>query len=98
MLAAVSQALLAVPGSLTLLLVEDRWAPLLRDDDGARDAPGPDQPGRPWVGGRVLGAAWVAAMAAVFNAPGWRSRPAIRSVEPSEPNEKGDPRWAGTTN
>jgi hypothetical protein len=28
----------AVPGALTLLLVEDRWAPLLRADDGARDS------------------------------------------------------------
>ena len=36
-LAAVALALVAVPGALTLLLVEDRWAPLLRADDGARD-------------------------------------------------------------
>lgn len=49
------------------------------------------------VGGLVLGAAWVAAMAAVFNAPQWRNRRTIRSVESLEPNEKGDPRWAGTT-
>jgi membrane-associated phospholipid phosphatase len=36
-LAAVALALVAVPGALTLLLVEDRWAPLLRVDNGARD-------------------------------------------------------------
>jgi len=36
-LAAVALALVAVPGALTLLLVEDRWAPLLRADNGARD-------------------------------------------------------------
>jgi len=36
-LAAVALALVAIPGALTLLLVEDRWAPLLRADDGARD-------------------------------------------------------------
>ena len=30
-------ALVAVPGALILLLVEDKWAPLLRADDGARD-------------------------------------------------------------
>ena len=36
-LVAVSLALLAVPFALTLLLVEDRWAPLLRADHGARD-------------------------------------------------------------
>jgi len=37
LLAAISLALLVVPFSLTLLLVEDRWAPLLRIDRGARD-------------------------------------------------------------
>lgn len=36
-LAAISLALLAIPGALTLLLVKDRWAPLLRADNGARD-------------------------------------------------------------
>jgi membrane-associated phospholipid phosphatase len=36
-LAAVALALVAVPFSLTLLLVEDKWAPLLRADNGARD-------------------------------------------------------------
>jgi membrane-associated phospholipid phosphatase len=36
-LAAVALALVAVPGALTLLLVEAKWAPLLRADDGARD-------------------------------------------------------------
>ena len=36
-LAAVSLALVAVPFTLTTLLVEDRWAPLLRADRGARD-------------------------------------------------------------
>jgi len=36
-LAAVALALVAVPGALILLLVEDKWAPLLRADDGARD-------------------------------------------------------------
>jgi membrane-associated phospholipid phosphatase len=36
-LAAVALALVAIPGALTLLLVEDKWAPLLRADDGARD-------------------------------------------------------------
>lgn len=36
-LAAVALALIAVPGALTLLLVEDKWAPLLRADNGARD-------------------------------------------------------------
>jgi undecaprenyl-diphosphatase len=36
-LAAVALALVAVPGALTLLLMEDRWAPLLRVDNGARD-------------------------------------------------------------
>jgi undecaprenyl-diphosphatase len=36
-LAAISLALLVVPFSLTLLLVEDSWAPLLRIDRGARD-------------------------------------------------------------
>ena len=36
-LAAVALALLAVPGALTLLLVEDKWAPLLRVDAAARD-------------------------------------------------------------
>jgi len=36
-LAVVALVLLAVPGALTLLLVEDRWAPLLRADEGARD-------------------------------------------------------------
>jgi membrane-associated phospholipid phosphatase len=36
-LAAASLVLLAVPFGLTLLLVEDRWAPLLRLDRGARD-------------------------------------------------------------
>jgi undecaprenyl-diphosphatase len=37
-LAAAALALVAVPGALTLLLVEDRWAPLLRADSGARDS------------------------------------------------------------
>lgn len=37
MLAAAALALVAVPGALTLLLVEDKWAPLLRVDNGARD-------------------------------------------------------------
>ncbi len=37
-LAAVSLALLVFPFGLTLLLVEDRWAPLLRLDRGARDS------------------------------------------------------------
>ena len=36
-LAAVSLALVAVPFTLTILLIEDRWAPLLRADRGARD-------------------------------------------------------------
>jgi membrane-associated phospholipid phosphatase len=36
-LAAVALALLAIPGALTLLLVEGRWAPLLRVDAAARD-------------------------------------------------------------
>ena len=36
-LAAVALALVAIPGALLLLLVEDKWAPLLRADDGARD-------------------------------------------------------------
>jgi membrane-associated phospholipid phosphatase len=36
-LAAAALALVAVPFGLTLLLVEDRWAPLLRADVGARD-------------------------------------------------------------
>jgi len=36
-LAAVALALVAVPFSLTLLLVEDKWAPLLSADRGARD-------------------------------------------------------------
>jgi len=36
-LAAVALALVAIPGALTLLLVENKWAPLLRADDGARD-------------------------------------------------------------
>jgi membrane-associated phospholipid phosphatase len=36
-LAAVALALVAVPGALTLLLVEDKWAPLLRADDSTRD-------------------------------------------------------------
>ena len=36
-LAAVALALVAIPGALTLLLVEDKWAPLLRADDSARD-------------------------------------------------------------
>lgn len=35
--AAVSLVLLAVPFALTLLLVQDKWAPLLRADQGARD-------------------------------------------------------------
>ena len=37
-LAAVSLALLVFPFGLTLLLVKDRWAPLLRLDRGARDS------------------------------------------------------------
>lgn len=36
-LAAISLALVAIPGALTLLLVKDRWTPLLRADNGARD-------------------------------------------------------------
>lgn len=36
-LAALALALVAVPGALTLLLVENRWTPLLRVDSGARD-------------------------------------------------------------
>ena len=36
MLAAVALALVAVPGGLTLLLVDERWASLLRVDNGAR--------------------------------------------------------------
>lgn len=36
-LAAAALALVAIPFSLILLLVEDRWAPLLRADIGARD-------------------------------------------------------------
>jgi undecaprenyl-diphosphatase len=36
-LAAVSLVLVAVPFALIILLVEDRWAPLLRADLGARD-------------------------------------------------------------
>jgi membrane-associated phospholipid phosphatase len=38
LLAGVALALVAVPFLLTLLLVEDRWAPLLRADTGGRDA------------------------------------------------------------
>src|SRR5665647_2452321 len=34
-LAAVALALVAVPGALILPLLEDKWAPLLRADDGA---------------------------------------------------------------
>jgi len=37
-LAAVALVLVAVPFALVLLLVEDRWAPLLRADGGARDS------------------------------------------------------------
>ena len=37
-LAAVALALATVPFSLTLLLVEDKWGPLLRADGGARDS------------------------------------------------------------
>jgi membrane-associated phospholipid phosphatase len=37
-LAAVALALVAVPFALVLLMVEDRWAPLLRADTGARDS------------------------------------------------------------
>lgn len=37
-LAGVALALVAVPFALTLVLVEDRWAPLLRADNGARDS------------------------------------------------------------
>src|ERR1019366_8868867 len=37
-LAAGALALVAVPGALTLLRVDDRWAPLLRADNGARDS------------------------------------------------------------
>jgi membrane-associated phospholipid phosphatase len=36
-LAAAALTLVAIPGALTLLLVEDKWAPLLRADNGARD-------------------------------------------------------------
>jgi hypothetical protein len=36
-IAAISLALVAIPGALTLLLVKDRWTPLLRADNGARD-------------------------------------------------------------
>jgi membrane-associated phospholipid phosphatase len=36
-LAAVATVLVAVPFVLVLLMVEDRWAPLLRADDSARD-------------------------------------------------------------
>ena len=36
-LAAVALALVAIPGALTLLLLEVKWAPLLRADNGARD-------------------------------------------------------------
>jgi len=38
MLAAVALVLVAVPFALTLLLVQNRWAPLLRVDQGARDS------------------------------------------------------------
>ncbi len=38
MLSAVALALVAVPGALTLLLVKDKWAPLLEADNGARDS------------------------------------------------------------
>jgi undecaprenyl-diphosphatase len=38
LLAAVALVLVAVPGALTLLLMEDKWAPLLRADNGARDS------------------------------------------------------------
>ena len=37
-LSAVALGLVAVPGALTLLLVEDKWAPLLEADNGARDS------------------------------------------------------------
>src|SRR4051794_31177096 len=37
LLAALALALVAVPFGLLLFLVEDRWRPLLRIDDGARD-------------------------------------------------------------
>jgi len=37
LLAALALVLVAVPFALTLLLVQDRWAPLLRADEGARD-------------------------------------------------------------
>lgn len=36
-LAAVAVALVAIPGALTLLLVQQEWPPLLRADEGARD-------------------------------------------------------------
>lgn len=38
LLAAVALVLVAVPFALTLLLVQDGWAPLLRADEGARDS------------------------------------------------------------
>jgi undecaprenyl-diphosphatase len=37
-LAALALVLVAVPFALTLLLVEDKWAPLLQADNGARDS------------------------------------------------------------
>lgn len=37
-LSAVALTLVAVPGALTLLLVKDKWAPLLEADNGARDS------------------------------------------------------------
>jgi membrane-associated phospholipid phosphatase len=37
-LSALALILVAVPGALTLVLVQEKWAPLLRADEGARDS------------------------------------------------------------
>jgi hypothetical protein len=83
-LAAVALLLVAVPFALVLLLVEDRWPPLLRADAGARDRlHGYAVTHAGFVGAMQLisdsgsGVAWVVVLAAVVVWLLWRRLPRL---------------------
>jgi membrane-associated phospholipid phosphatase len=83
-LAAVALLLVAVPFALVLLMVEDKWPPLLRADAGARDSlHGYAVTHAGFVGAMQLisdsgsGAAWVVVLAAVVVWLLWRRLPRL---------------------
>ena len=86
LLAALSLVLVIVPFTLTLFLVEDRWAPLWRADSGARDGLHPYALSHPgFVAGMRLisdsGSAvvWLVVLALLSGWLLWRRMPQVTS-------------------